>query len=219
MSKLKYIFGLPLYHENIDSKDYNKEEITSKIKENYNNSNIRNSWDNKDFFKSNIHHSNNDEKNNKFNVINYFNLEKIYEKVFFNFLKELGVYGKYVFNCKIVNYVCLKNNAFMQPHSHSECAYTFVHYLNFDPQEHIPTIFKSPYFFDGFLPFANGLRNVLPKESTANSWTRREWVLDTKEDDIVIFPGILEHYVRNLESNKLRITIAGNISFFNDNNK
>ena len=40
----------------------------------------------------------------------------------------------------------------------------------------------------------------------------KEWIVkDTEEDDVVIVPGILEHSVRNLDSKKLRITIAANI--------
>ena len=55
------------------------------------------------------------------------------------------------------------------------------------------------------------LRNVFNSSSGENSWLYKEWTFDTKEDDIVIVPSILEHYVRNLDCKKLRITIVSNI--------
>ena len=41
-----------------------------------------------------------------------------------------------------------------------------------------------------------------------------EWVYDTEEDDLIIFPAVLKHMVKNKDSNKLRITLAANVEIF-----
>jgi hypothetical protein len=67
------------------------------------------------------------------------------------------------------------------------------------------------------LPNNEKLKNIFDCKFEENSWLNKEWVFDTEEDDVVIFPAILEHYVRNLNSEKLRITISVNISIENLN--
>jgi hypothetical protein len=211
MNNIKYLYGLPIYMDRINNKIYKKDEILSQITNNYKISNIRNNWSKNSFIETDIHHSLHDEENKKFNKINYYNLLNQYKKIIFNFLKNINLKNNLNFKCNIVNYTCSKHNSFMAPHIHSECDFSLIHYISFDKKQHIPTIFKNPFYFCNLLPNRKKLINIFDEKFEENSWLYKEWIFETEEDDIIIFPAILEHYVRNLNSDKLRITISANI--------
>mgnify|MGYP003634484947 FL=1 len=211
MSIVENVYGLPVYLDKINPDLYPKHKLLSQIKKNYNISNIRNNWSNYSNIKTDIHHSILDEKNVNFKDINYYNLTEVYEKIIKTFFKKLSLKNGFDFNFKIDNYTCSRHNSFMAPHIHTDCSFSLIHYVSFDKKQHIPTIFKNPYFFNNLLPNGDMLRNVFNSSSGENSWLYKEWTFDTKEDDIVIVPSILEHYVRNLDCKKLRITIVSNI--------
>jgi len=210
MSSIKYLYGLPIYIENINPETYQKDKILSQIKENYTISNKRNNWSKQSNIKTDIHHSLLDEENKNFNKINYYDLLKKYESIINNFFNKTFVKNKFNYKYDIVNYTCTNKNSFMSPHIHTECSFSLIHYVSFDKKQHIATIFKTPYYFTNLLPNSEKLRNTFDNIEE-NSWLRREFVFNTNEDDVVIFPAILEHYVRNIDSEKLRITISVNI--------
>jgi len=58
------------------------------------------------------------------------------------------------------------------------------------------------------------LSNKMNLKNLQNSWNMEEWVYDTEEDDLIIFPAVLKHMVKNKDSNKLRITLAANVEIF-----
>jgi hypothetical protein len=211
MNNITYLYGLPIYIEKINPETYEKNKIISQIENNYKISNVRNNWSKDSSVKTDIHHSLEDEENKNFNKIDYYNLSKKYEKIIVNFLKKLPLKNNLNFKYNIVNYTCSKHNSFMVPHIHSDCNFSLVHYLSFDEEQHIPTIFKNPFYFCTLLPDRKKLINIFDEKTEKNSWIYKEWVFKTKEDDVVIFPAVLEHYVRNLDSKKLRITISVNI--------
>ena len=217
MNNIKYLYGLPIYIEKINPKTYEKNKIISQIENNYKISNIRNNWSKDSFIKTDIHHSILDDENKKFNKINYYNLVNEYKKIIDNFFKKTNLKNSFNFKYNIVNYTCSNQNSFMIPHIHGDCSFSLVHYISFDKKQHIPTIFKSPYYFSNLLPNNEKLKNIFDCKFEENSWLNKEWAFDTEEDDVVIFPAILEHYVRNLNSEKLRITISVNISIENLN--
>lgn len=217
MNSIKYLYGLPIYLEKINPKTYQKNKILSQIKKNYSISNERNNWSKNSHLKTDIHHSILDDENKKFNKINYYNLVNEYKKIIDNFFKKINLKNSFNFKYNIVNYTCSNQNSFMIPHIHGDCSFSLVHYISFDKKQHIPTIFKSPYYFSNLLPNNEKLKNIFDCKFEENSWLNKEWVFDTEEDDVVIFPAILEHYVRNLNSEKLRITISVNISIENLN--
>jgi hypothetical protein len=217
MNSIKYLYGLPIYLEKIDPKTYQKNKILSQIKKNYSISHERNNWSKNSHLKTDIHHSILDDENKKFNKINYYNLVNEYKKIIDNFFKKTNLKNSFNFKYNIVNYTCSNQNSFMIPHIHGDCSFSLVHYISFDKKQHIPTIFKSPYYFSNLLPNNEKLKNIFDCKFEENSWLNKEWVFDTEEDDVVIFPAILEHYVRNLNSEKLRITISVNISIENLN--
>lgn len=211
MNNIKYLYGLPVYIENIKNKLYKRLEIISQIEKNYNISSIRDNWSKNSFIKTDIHHSLQDEKNNKFYEICYYDLKNIYKEIIINYLKKLNLKKSVKFTFDIVNYTCSKHNSFMTPHIHTNCHFSLIHYINFDEKEHLPTIFKSPYFFGNILPSDEKFCNIFSNKVIENSWMQKEWILNIVEEDVVIVPSMLEHYVRNLDSKKLRITIAANI--------
>jgi len=81
------LFGLPYYITSIDKNTYDKNNIISSIKKNYDLSSYRNSWDKNNPDKCNIHQSLEDETNENFLKVNYNSLQEIYNtkiKQFFN---------------------------------------------------------------------------------------------------------------------------------------
>ena len=210
-NEINYVYGLPAYKTKLNPKLYEKNKILSQIEKNYEVSKVRNNWSVTSFIKTDIHHSTNDEKNPRFKEINYYSLPQQYEKIIVDFFNKLSLSGALNFTYSIANYTCVRHNSVMMPHIHSDCTFSLIHYINFDKKQHLPTIFKNPYYFNQLLPQQKTLWNIFSNQEE-NSWIHKEWVISTEEDEIVIVPAVLEHYVRNLDSTKSRITIAVNIS-------
>jgi hypothetical protein len=212
MSSINYLYGLPIYTGKINKEKYQKNKILSQIEENYKISNVRSNWDKNSYIKTDIHHSNLDTKNEKFININYYDLTEKYKIIINDFFKKINFNNDFNYKYEIVNYTCSNTNSFMAPHIHKDCSFSLVHYVSFDKTQHIATIFKNPYYFNSLLPNEEKLRNLFARDQMEHSWLCKEWVFDTEEDDIVIFPGVLEHYIRSFDSKKLRITIVVNIT-------
>ena len=210
-NEINYVYGLPAYKTKINPKLYEKNKILSQIEENYKVSKVRNNWSIDSFIKTDIHQSLEDEKNPRFKEINYYSLPQQYKKIIADFFNKLSLPGDLKFTYSIANYTCVRHNSVMAPHIHTDCSFSLIHYISFDKKQHLPTIFKSPYYFNQLLPQQKKLCNIFSNQEE-NSWIYREWLINSEEDDIVIVPAVLEHCVRNLDSKKSRITIAVNIS-------
>jgi hypothetical protein len=209
--EIDYVYGLPTYRTKINPELYEKNKILSQIEKNYKVSKVRNEWSLDSFIKTDIHHCHNDEKNPKFKEINYYSLNKQYKKVITDFFNKLSLSGPMKFKYHIANYTCVRHSSVMTPHVHMDCTFSLIHYMSFDKKQHLPTIFRNPYLFGQFLPFQGKLQAMFSNQKE-NSWLYREWTMvGTEEDDIIIVPAILEHYVRNLDSKKSRITVVVNI--------
>jgi hypothetical protein len=207
--EINYLFGLPAYSAKINPELYEKNKILSQIEENYKISPIRNGWSD-NFYATNIHQSLEDEKNPRFKEINYYSLPQQYHKTITDFFNKMSLQKNIKFSYDIANYSCVRHNSIMEPHIHTDCSFSLVHYISFDKEQHLPTIFKSPYYFSQLLPLQNSLQNIFSNQKE-NSWIYKDWAINTEEDDIIIVPAVLEHCVRNLDSKKSRITIAVNI--------
>ena len=216
MNNITYLFGLPFYIDKIDPESYEKKKILSQIEENFKISKVRNNWNSNSFIKTDIHQVLNDEENKKFNKIYYYGLVEKYKEIINNFFKKINLKNNFKYKFNIVNYTCINHNSFMAPHIHVDCSFSMVHYISFDKKQHIPTIFLTPYYFSNLLPNKEKLRSVFDNSSETNSWLSKEWVFNTNEDDVVIFPSVLEHCVRNMDSEKFRITISVNIEIERD---
>ena len=209
--EINYVYGLPTYKTKINPKLYEKNKILSQIEKNYKVSKVRNKWNLNSFIKTDIHQSLEDENNPRFKTINYYSLPQQYKKIIVDFFNKLSLSRDLHFTYRIANYTCVRHNSVMTPHIHMDCTFSLIHYISFDKNQHLPTIFKSPYYFSQLLPHQKNLNDIFSNQKE-NSWIHKEWKIGTEEDDVVIVPAILEHSVRNLDSKKSRITIAVNIS-------
>lgn len=209
MDNLHLVFGLPVYQNNLSSEKYQRQNILNTIKHNYSIDKKRQEWT-KNHYDTDIHHSIKDENNNKFLDIDYSCLETIYTKHVKKYFELLKVKQNFKFNVEIVNYTASKENTFMEPHLHTNCEFSLIHHLSFDPKQHNPTFFESPYCFRGLIPGESKLKH-LNADLVAMSWLYETWRFNIKEDDVIIFPGIFRHFVRNKKSNDLRVTIVANV--------
>jgi hypothetical protein len=213
-----FLFGLPILITSIDPVSYDKENILKIINKNYKKQKTRDKWCTNTFFKTDIHHSNKDEENKSFEKVNYTLLSKCYHKPIEKYLSKITNNKTIKYNFNIVNYTAIKHNSYMRPHLHKECNFSMVHYISFDKKEHFPTIFLNPYFFHELLPEKEKTEQILIEKNTESSWIADEWKHDIEENDLIIFPSVLKHYVRNKDSKKLRVTVAVNISVEINNN-
>jgi uncharacterized protein (TIGR02466 family) len=210
---IKNLFGLPVYHTSILNEKYNKKDILDVIEKNYNKNKNRNEWDKNNINASNFHHSYNDWKNNAFDIINYDSLIPIYEKNISNYLKGLNFNKNIKFNFTITNYTCMTEGQFMNGHMHSSCHFSAIHYLKFDENFNDTTLFFNSSSYSKFLDsFSPNFLNFFDPTDEKNNWLYPSFKFLTKEEDLIIFPSVLEHSVPAVKSDKYRITIAFNIS-------
>ncbi len=210
---IKNLFGLPTYHTSILNEKYNKKDILKVILKNYKKDKNRNEWDKNDIYSSNFHHSYSKQKNNFFENPNFNTLIPIYQNNITNFLKNLNIINDVKFSFSISNYTCMLQGQQMKSHIHSNCDFSGIHYLNFDENFNDSTLFFNPASYSKFLKnLRPNLLNFFNNEGEKNSWLYQYYKFITKEEDLIIFPSVLEHSVPAVKSDKYRITIAFNIS-------
>ncbi len=208
------ILGLPYAHLSLSSKLYDKSKIISDIEHNYLLDKQRNNWDADLSHSSTLHHSNCDDKNSFFLKINYEKIIPEYEKIIKDFLSNLSYNQKDIkFNFDIVNYTCINDNQYMREHDHiGHCDFFMIHYIQFDEKNHSPTIYKNTH---SFAPYINDIKNTnkFLKNNLQNVWREKDFIINVKEDDIVIMPGAVPHLVVNKNNSvKNRITIVINFN-------
>jgi len=209
------VFSCPIYKIRIDPSSYDKEEIINDIKYNKSLKNTRNNPHQRiGRCLSDTHHSYRDYDNETFRDINYDKLMPVYREVFENFIgNKLHKVKKINLTFQIVNYSAMTEGQYLPFHNHIQSAdFATVHYLNFK-NGHIGTMFESPIIFSKFL---NNLRpemySILDLSSSDNSYLWEFFQMETKEDDMFIFPSALNHEVGVQEQTKEpRITISTNI--------
>ena len=204
------LFGLPILIDYIEPSKYNKKYITNIINKNYTIQKTRQNWLKDDFFKTDIHHSNGDEDNDKFLKIDYSSLKNSYDKIILKYIKNIYPTKEVGLSYKIVNYTASKEKTFMAPHNHIDCDFAMVHYIQFD-KEHSQTTFQSPYIHTDMWERGKNIKKYTDSSRIENTWLYPEWQYKMVENQIIVFPSILKHYVRNVASKNLRMTIATNI--------
>jgi hypothetical protein len=208
---LSNCFGIPFYQSKIDETLFDKQNFIKLISENYFLDKTRNNWDDM----SKLHHEYADEKNEKFNVIDYTELTNIYSKKIHNFFSELKLNDNWEFKFEIANYTCMKEvGNWMKEHTHIPSHFTAIHYLKFNPKEHPPTYYRNPLALGSAMGFLyKKFLDVLDATKPENCWLNDGIYLDVNEDDFVISPAIVSHMVPPMieTSNDLRIIIAMNI--------
>jgi uncharacterized protein (TIGR02466 family) len=214
--KIKPLFGFPIYHSSIDKKLYDKQKILKTILSNFKKSQIRSNWSkwSEGFASNKLHHSNSDELNTEFKQPNYNSLIPLYTSEIKAFLNSMPI-KKCSFKFNIVNYTCMTEGHHMMGHIHTNCDFSAVHYLQFDNKIKDPTVFKNTNDYSKFIC------DVYPKidktfisSKIENSWAYQYFKIETNEDDLIIFPAMLEHSVPDIKSDKTRVTIVFNIKLY-----
>jgi hypothetical protein len=211
--KIKPLFGFPIYHSSIDKKLYDKQKILKTILSNFKKSQVRSHWNKRaERFASNkLHHSLSDELNTKFKKPDYSFLIPLYTTEIKTFFDSMPM-KKGSFKFEIVNYTCMTEGHHMMGHIHTKCDFSAVHYLQFDNEIQDSTVFRNTNDYSKFI------YNVYPQidqtfisSKIENSWAYQYFKIVTKEDDLIIFPAMLEHSIPDIKSNKTRVTIVFNI--------
>ena len=205
------LWGLPILKTKINSNLYNKKDILEVIENNYKKRTIRQNWSTS-YFNTNIHHSLSDDNNKDFDKPNYFYLKKVYFDIIKKYLNNMSFVKNFNFNYEIVNYTASRHESIMEPHLHIDCEFSMIHYLQFDKDKNCSTVFINPYTFNDFWPNKLKLSNKISGKITDQSWVHDEWKYEIEEDDCIVFPAILKHFVRNQNTKKTRVTIASNIN-------
>ena len=215
MSKLikSNLFSLPIYQIKIDPNLYDKEKILSDIEYNKSLQNSRNATHQKiGRYNSDIHHSYNDLDNEDFRIINYEKLLVVYQEIFkFFFDKVLFTKKQFNWDFEIVNYSAITEGQYFPIHNHIESAFATIHYLNFK-DDHALTRFNNP------ATFAEYMRNIRPElynivgDGIDNSYMHEFFDVKAEEDDILIFPAVLQHQIPPQgQTKESRITISSNL--------
>jgi len=212
MFQTDILFGIPIYKTKIDPSLYDKENIVSTIKKNYN-IGPRNRHSN---YSTDMHMSFDDEKNNQFEKIDYKKLKKVYDNIFNNFVKSLELNHKGNIHCNyvILNYTASNKNDYMGEHNHlPDDDFACVHYLQMDKNQ-VGTTFTNTHVFSKYLEYMlPNIYKLSNRKEKINSYIYPRYTLDVEEDDLIIFPSVANHLIKKLDniSNKLRITIATNL--------
>ena len=208
------LFYCPIYKTRIDPNLYDKEKIINDILYNKSLKNTRNDPHQiagSSF--SDIHHSHRDFDNEDFRSINYNKLVALYNKIFGEFFNnELVTTQSFEFEFEIANYLAATEGQWLPLHNHSDYDFATVHYLNFK-NNHNLTMFKNPAIF---APYIKKIRpkmyNISNDKVLDNTYMYEGFEFHVKEDDMIIFPGALDHEIPVQGPTKEpRITISTNI--------
>lgn len=205
------LFGIPFYKNRIDPSLYDKDQIVSVIRQNYDKDKYRNHWQENVFNKSNMHHAYNDWNNEKFIKINFDRVLPLYQFHISEFLNTFQIVGDYQYQFQIVNYTCYGSNQYMREHDHSEFDFSAIHYLRYDEKYHSPTLFCNPIVWNNYSETLISEKLHKGKDNLYNSWLKNNYYIGCDEDDFIIFPGLLRHYVPESNSEELRIAVVVNI--------
>jgi len=206
------IFGLPIFKSKIDKNDYNKDNIISIITENYQKNNYRNQYDSD----SDLHHSYKDENNRFFKEINFDKLKTQYKKIFdYYFDNHFISKINFNFDFRMEGYCVISNNQFMTRHQHlPNYDFSFVHYIQINQNDTKIRFHNNNDFSKYYKYIRKDTYNIADETDLSNSYMFEYVNMIVQQDDIIIFPSILEHEIpkhTNDKSKNMRISIIGNI--------
>ena len=209
---ISYLFSCPVYKIRIDPNLYDKEKIINDIKYNKSLKNTRNDTQ-YNFGNCDIHHSFDDYDNKNFRSIDYDKLKIVYTEIFNNFFsKELYTVKELKYDFKIVNYSAMTEGQYFPAHNHMDCDFSTIHYLNFK-KDHMLTQFHNPANFASYLQYLRPeLNDKLDSKVLDNSYLWKRFQVPVEEDDMLIFPAVLDHEVPAQGPTKeSRIMVSSNI--------
>ena len=207
------LFYCPIYKIHVDPNSYDKEKILKDIKYNKSLKNTRNNMQ-YNFDNCDIHHSYRDFDNEDFRIINYEKLMAVYQEIFQIFFnEELSSIKQFNWKFEIVNYSAITEGQWFPSHTHIvESDFATVHYLNFK-DDHKLTRFNNPATFAHYMgAIRPELYNVVNDMTINNSYMYEFFDMPVEEDDILIFPSVLNHEILSQgPTEEPRITISTNL--------
>jgi hypothetical protein len=103
------------------------------------------------------------------------------------------------------------SGSWQEEHDHQgglpSVSYSAIHYVKYNPNEHMPTIFYNPIhklYLKSMQPCIN---TELPDDFSTGSFSP-----NISEGDIIFFPSYVSHMVRRQTSSEFRITVAINLT-------
>ena len=204
------LFSYFVFKGTIDPTKYNKQPIIDVVERNYQINPNRNEWDTE----SSMHHCYKDWENPNFEKIpETAGLSRLYKEFFQNAFKEFIFKTNGGFQFYIANVTGTKEGQFMRKHHHNPAFYSAIHYVQL-AQEHSRTVFCNPASDEEKLAdYTMELVSAnLHHQALINSSFFKTWTFDIQEDDILLFPSFLEHYIPETPpTDKLRVSIALNV--------
>lgn len=210
------LFRHNIYKYKINPKLYKKKEIVNTINSNFALQKYRNFFDSENIVTSDLHHSYKDEENDTLKSPDYSSLIPLYTKTFKKFYSNFNfkINSKINYRFQIVNYTCTNKNQFMRKHHHLPAAdFSCVHYLQYD-EEHSPTLFHNPgdVVAKAYKAVRGNFVKKLNLDNNNNLGYAEYAAPKYKEDDMIIFPGYLDHEIppSKTEYKRNRITLVIN---------
>jgi hypothetical protein len=203
------VFPTRIYKAKVDPSSYDKSSIIRTCMEQYEKSKYKNTWDED----SDLHHY----YENWDGAPELGSLDQSYQKIIEECMNSIS--GKFEWRWNIVNLAV--NTKYMAPHDHFyrkdgwQGMYSFVHYISYDKDNHTATRFINPLIFAQFPDNINDIGDLLDSEDDSNSTYYKDGQIYVEEDDVVIFPSYLKHFVRGIkeEGDKPRILGVANIDW------
>jgi hypothetical protein len=207
------LFASTVTRYKIDPNSYDKQGIIDTLTENYNKAPYRNKFDKT----SDLHHTYKDWDNKDFKKVDPTSIVPCYQKVLEDFLKDHHFNKDIKWRYDIENFTAMKGEQHMQKHAHvgmnNKCDSMFscIHYIQYVPGQ-ARTIFVNPLMTPTFGFMYKNYTRKLDITWPENSTYMDTFAIETQEDDFIIFPAYLEHYVRPGENTEdLRATSVINI--------
>lgn len=217
------LFPSCVFLSSIDSSLFNKQQLIDDMLFNYEKCESLNNWDTKSI----THHTYNtfeeEYVRRRMRVISgsKYGLTDVYDKKVKEAIDQLHFQHDVSYQWFEANFTI--NTEFMQEHDHHTVihtpqqqgvvTYSFIHYVSFDPSTHGSTLFSNPATIAAYGNL-RPITNMMNSQDTDNSVYFADWILDTRENDIVFFPSFLKHSVHSkINPTYPRITVSGNILF------
>ena len=213
------LFPSRIYKIKIDPLSFNKREILDIIEKNYT-MNIK-EYKNEDGPFNTINNYFNNWNNKNFQKLPLDNLSKIYDDLIKKFIDDLDFCYDYKYKWELVNINV--GNGFMEQHDHlnghldEKCYFVMSHFLSFDEKIHSNTTFINPTFVKKLKDYNFNFINKFKDDniSLENTIYLENYEIKVQEDDVLIFPGYLEHSVypsKKESQDKLRVVTIANIN-------
>jgi hypothetical protein len=137
-----------------------------------------------------------------------------YAKDISNFLTKAEFSNLHAWKTKINFWYNLSlQGSYQEVHDHLggpvPISYAAIHSVIFDKNEHVSTVFYNP-----LQSVLKSLQPTTRDQFRPADFKEFQKILNVEEGDIIIFPSYVPHSVMTQVSEKLRITVAFNISIF-----